>query len=430
MNSGEDQMSREPLPFPREIELPFDEGVFARTALAACLTDDETRIAGIPDTIIGRTVLDNLSGMGYEIERIDETQVNIHGRGYEKPESPSDVIDCAFDTDLAHLFAGFLAGWGIYGAIRSDNPHHSMKGLADAVKTLGGEILGRDDDCLAPWAVRAASLAAMEIRPANPHPSLRSALTIMFLLGQGTGSFPTDLPGNDGMERAITHYKGEIRRSEGRFHIKGGERVLAIRREMPRSFRLAVPTIIAASMLSAKPVRLPGILLNQSRASTLGILGHAGIDFSVDKMAEIDGEVAADIEANPSEPQGLELGGGTVRSVYEDIGPLIAMACLCNGLSEFSTVKLIPSEAEGLSKLTGEIASATGASFDAGGNSITIEGNPAGEPNEEATSQISNYPARTLVALYHKLPGALDKAKSTDILGKRLTQVILGDLLF
>ncbi len=423
-------MSRERIEFPREIELPYDEGVFARSALVACLSDDESRIAGIPDTVIGRAVLDTLASMGYIMERIGESEVNISGRGYEKPEPPPDVIDCAFDSDLAHIFAGFLAGWGLYGVLRSDNRFHSMKCFASAMKSLGGEIIGRGDDVAPPWCVRPAVLAPADVRPAKPHNSARSALAIMFLLGQGTGSYPADLSGYDGMERAISHYRGEVRRSEGRLYIKGGERVLAIRREMPRSFRLATLSIIAAAMLSEKPVRFHRVLLNPSRASALAIFGHAGIDFAVENMGEIDGEVAADIVANPSEPHGIEASGDTVRAVYGDIGPLIAMACLSDGLSEFATAKLASVEAEGLSILAREIASATGASFDTGGNSITIEGNPGGDANEEATSRISDYPARTLVALYHRLPGALDKAKSADILGKRLTQVVLGDLLF
>ncbi len=53
----EDAVSRERYPFPKEMELSYDEGIFARSALTACLTDDECRLAGIPDTAAGRTVL-------------------------------------------------------------------------------------------------------------------------------------------------------------------------------------------------------------------------------------------------------------------------------------------------------------------------------------------------------------------------------------
>jgi 3-phosphoshikimate 1-carboxyvinyltransferase len=423
-------VSHERLPYPREIELPADEGIFARSALVACLTDDECRLAGVPDTAAGTAVLDFISGMGYAIDKIDEYQVNLTGRGHGKPREPLDMVDCAGSADLGHLFAAFLAGWGLYGAVSCSDAGQSLKSFADAVKSMGGEILGRGDGCGPPWCIRPAALAAREIRPAHPHPSLRSALAMLFLLGQGTGSFPVDVPGHDGMERAIKHYRGEIRRSEGRLFIKGGERVLAKRRDMPRSFRLGVVMITAAAMTSDKPVRLPGVCLNASRAGTLELLGNAGVDFAVDNMTDIDGEVAADIIAKPSEPKGIELGPDAVRAACEDIGPLLAMACLSDGLSEFNLNALTSPEADGAAGLAGEIAAATAAAVDTGGNRITIEGNPRGESNEDSISSIGNYPARSIIALYHRMPGALDKSGCIDAFGRNLTQLILGDLLF
>lgn len=423
-------MSRERYPFPKEMELTYDEGIFARSALTACLTDDECRLAGIPDTAAGRTVLDFLSGMGYELDYIDDTQVNLVGRGYAKPAEPTDVIDCAGSSDLAHLFTAWLCGWQLYGVVRCANPYHSLEDLAKTAKSMGGGITGRTDGCAPPWCVYPSAVAAGEVRPVNSHPSLRSALALIFLLGQGTGAFPSDTPGSDSMERAIRHYRGEIRRSEGRLFIKGGERVLAKRRDIPRSFRVAVAAIVMTALASGNDVRLPGVCLNPARAGTLEILGSAGIDFNVENMTEIDGEIAADIIVKPSELRGIELSGQAVRSSYEDLGPLLASACLGDGLSEFDLSMLSRPEKEGAIRLVEDIAAAAGAAIDTGGDRITIEGNPGGGGNAELIPAVTDYPAKTILALCYKTPAVLEKSACIDELGKNLAQVILGELLF
>ena len=412
------------------MELTYDEGIFARSALTACLTDDECRLAGIPDTAAGKTVLGFLSGMGYELDYIDDIQVNLVGRGYVKPGEPTDVIDCAGSSDLAHLFTAWLCGWQLYGVIRCANPYLSLEDLAKTAKSMGGRIAGRSDGCAPPWCVDPAAVAAGEVRPANPHPSLRSALALIFLLGQGTGAFPSDTPGPDSMERAIGHYRGEIRRSEGRLFIKGGERVLAKRRDIPRSFRIAVAVIVMTALTSGNDVRLPGVCLNPSRAGTLEILGRAGIDFSVENMADIDGEIAADIIVKPSEPKGIELSSKAVRSSYEDIGPLLVSACLGDSLSEFDLSMLSRPEKDGAIDLTEKIAAVTGATFDTGGDRITIEGNPGDGGNADLIPAVWDYSAKTILALYYKTPAVLEKASCINELGKNVARVILGELLF
>ena len=423
-------MTYERLTYPREIELPGDEGVFARSALVACLTDDECRLVNVPDTAPGDAVLEFLSGMGYVIDKIDDWQVNLTGRGYAKPDEPIDAVDCAANADIAHLFAAYLAGFGMYGSIRCAYPYHSLKDLADLVRSLGGEILGRGEGCAPPWCVHPAPLSTREIKPMHPHPSLRSCLGIIFLLGQGTGAFPANTPGYDSLERAVRHYRGDIRRSEGRLYIKGGERVLARRREIPRSFRLAVAITIAAALTSAKPVHLPGVYLNPTRAATLEFLGRSGVDFTIEKIHDLDEEIAGDVLVNPSKLHGVELGKEAVRSVYEDIGPLLVMAALSAGLSEFDLGHLAQPEAEGAIKLANEITIAAKAGCDSSGNLITIEGNPSPQADDSAIEAVSDYTARVILSLVFKTPKPLEKGRCIRELGKALTQVILGDLLF
>ena len=423
-------MNRERLPFPNAIELPYDEATFLRSALVACLTNDECRLAGVPDTYAGKAILDFISGLGYQLEQIDESQVNLTGRGYIKPSEPPDAIDCAGNADLAHMFAAFLAGFGRYGVIRCANPHRSLKGLAGVVRQIGGDIFGRGDSCAPPWCVHPMPLSTADVRPSNPHPSLRSALVMLFILGQGTSSIPSAMPGYDSLERAVGHYRGEIRRSEGKLFIKGGERVIAKRREMPKSFRLAVVAGSAAAMASSRPVKFPRVCLNPTRAGTLGHLGHAGVGFDVENLTDLDGEVIGDLIINPSEPKGLELGRDAVRASYEDLGPLLAIACLSDGLSEFDLGFLAEAEAEGVVKLALEIASAVKSEIDTAGNKITIEGNPSGDADAEAIAYISDYPSRAILSIVMKTPKALEKELCIAEFGKSLTQVILGDLLF
>jgi 3-phosphoshikimate 1-carboxyvinyltransferase len=423
-------VSIERLQFPKEIELPYDEATFVRSALVACLADDECRIAGVPDTYPAGAVLDFVSGIGYTVEKIDESQVNITGRGYAKPSEPPDAVDCAGSVDLAHVFAAFMTGFGLYGAIRCSNPFHSLRGLASTVRSMGGDMLGRGDGCTPPWCVHPMPLSNTDARPSNPHPSLRSALVMLFLLGQGTSSIPSTMPGHDGAERAIGHYRGEIRRSEGKLFIKGGERIIARRREMPRSFRMAVVAGCATAVASARPVKFPGVCLNPTRAATLEHLGHAGIGFDVAKLTDLDGEIAGDLLINPAEPKGLELGRDAVRASCEDLGPLLTIACLSDGLSEFDLASLTEPEANGTVTLAREIASAVKSEIDTEGNKITIEGNPSPAADAEALANISDYPSRAILAIALKTPAALDKQRCLSEFGKSLTQVILGDLLF
>jgi hypothetical protein len=188
--------------------------------------------------------------------------------------------------------------------------------------------------------------------------------------------------------------------------------------------------ITASAITSTRAVRFPGVCLNPTRAATLEVLGRCGINFSVDNMGELDGEIVGDVIANPSEPNGIELGKEAVRAAYEDIGSLLVLACLSDGLSEFDLGHLTDPESEGAIKLASEIASVTGAPYDTGSNRITIEGNPSVEAYQSPIETVSDYTARAILALFFKTPKPLDKERCLGEFGKTLTQVILGDLLF
>lgn len=147
-------------------------------------------------------------------------------------------------------------------------------------------------------------------------------------------------------------------------------------------------------------------------------------------MSDVDGEIAGDLIVNPSEIKGFELSRESVRKSYEDLGPLLTLACLCEGLSEFDLGGLTAPEAAGIMKLAGELSLATGAPLDTGGNRVTIEGNPSGEKDEAAIDAISDYSSRVILALFHRTSSPLDKDRCLLEFGKSLTQIILGDLLF
>ncbi len=147
-------------------------------------------------------------------------------------------------------------------------------------------------------------------------------------------------------------------------------------------------------------------------------------------MRDSDGEIVADIIVNPSGIQGIELGRDAVRISYEDLGCLITLACLSPGLSEFDLDSLTGLESKGVTELASSIAGVAGASLDTGGNRVTIEGNTSGDRGDAPFDGIRDYAARTLLAIYFHDASALSKERCILELGKSLTQVILGDLLF
>ena len=362
------------------VRIPGDKSMSHRALMLGLLAVGETRITGLLE---GEDVLNTAEAcrqLGAEVQRGENGQWTVWGRGLGGLTEPADVLDLGNSGTAARLLLGILAGHPLFAVMTGDGSlrRRPMNRVTDPLGQMGAVFTTRQGGRL-PLAVKGAARALpLHYRLPVASAQVKSAILLAGLMAPGITTVIEPEPTRDHSERMLRYLGATVvseDRDDGRHVMLTGEPELVARpfavTADPSS--AAFPTV-AALIVPGSRVVLPGVGLNPLRRGLYDTLLEMGARIAFENAREEGGEPVADLVVEGSRLKGITVPAERAPSMIDEYPVLAVAASLAEGpTTMLGLAELRVKESDRLAAVARGLA-ACGVRFEEGPDSLVVHG--------------------------------------------------------
>lgn len=316
------------------ISVPGDKSISHRSMILNAIAHGGALVQGLSsgDDVI--STMRCLQAMGVSIEPAGAPgSYTVKGQGPQLTE-PEDILDAGNSGTSMRLLSGILASQSFVSVITGDGSLRSrpMQRIVQPLKQMGAQILGRQDDSLAPLVVRGGSLQGIEYDLPMASAQVKSAIMLAGLSASGDTVIHQPALSRDHTERMVLAMGGKIEENDLDLVIHPAE-LNAVDITVPGDISSAAFWMVAGLCHPNARILIRSVGLNPSRTGIVDVLQAMGAGDSlqlVDQRTE-GGEPVADILVTSTELHGVEIGGDMIPRMLDEVPILAVAACFATG---------------------------------------------------------------------------------------------------
>ena len=255
--------------------------------------------------------------------------LSFEAPGLEGLTEPERVLEARNSGTTMRFLLGLLAGARITAVVSGDRSlrRRPMGRVAEPLRDMGAEILGRVDGTLAPLTVRGRPLRGIEYRMPVASAQVKSALLLAGLSARGPTILEEPAPSRDHTERMLRAMGVSVRHENGRLRLDpGDDPPKAIDVTVPADISGAAPWLVAGATHPNARSTIRRVGVNPTRTGILDVLRQMGARIHVGDVHEgPDDEPIADVTVQSSDLKAVEIGGSIIPRLIDEV-PLLALA--------------------------------------------------------------------------------------------------------
>ncbi|AFZ35329.1 3-phosphoshikimate 1-carboxyvinyltransferase [Stanieria cyanosphaera PCC 7437] len=318
------------------LAIPGDKSVSHRALMFGALAQGETRIQGL---LLGEDVISTancLRSLGIQISDLTAETVLVQGEGLEQLQEPLDVLDAGNSGTTMRLILGILSAQSNrFFTITGDRSLRSrpMSRVIKPLTEMGAEIWGRNNNNLAPLAIKGQKLKPIHYFSPVASAQVKSCLLLTGLMTAGKTTVTEPALSRDHSERMLKAFGADITTDSetNSVTITGGNTLQGQSVIVPGDISSAAFWLVAASIIPDSELILTNVGINPTRIGILDVLGKMGANITIENQKIVAGEPIADLRVRYSPLQGCEIAGElTVRSI-DEIPIIVVAAALAQG---------------------------------------------------------------------------------------------------
>ncbi len=322
------------------VRLPGDKSISHRYAMLAALAGGRSEIRHFATSRDCHSTLGCLRALGVEISESDDT-VTIVGRGLRGFAAPDRVLDAGNSGTTMRLLSGILAGQPFQSRITGDDSLRSrpMERILAPLRQMGAVVESRDRG-LPPLSIRGGNLSAIRYELPVASAQVKSCVLLAGLYGNGPTAVTEPLPTRDHTEVALRHFGARVRQKGRWIELDSWPELVPGELDVPGDLSSAAFFLVAAGVVPASQILMPGVGLNHRRRELLNYLQEAGLDVMVERESVIAGEARGDLRV--SFRDGLlskplpKIDGARAAALIDEIPVLCVLGCQVAGGLEVS----------------------------------------------------------------------------------------------
>lgn len=317
------------------LEVPGDKSISHRAAMFAGFANGTSRVTNFLPSEDCLCTLRAMQALGARAERIDETTLEITGRGGAFLP-PCESLDCGNSGTSMRLLAGLVAGQPFQTHFHGDASLSTrpMKRIVEPLEKMGARVECEGKDFRPPLTVHGGNLTGIAYRTPVASAQLKSCILLAGLQAEGKTSVIEPALSRDHTERLLRHFHGSIQNHGLETTVFGKNGLHAEDLEVPGDFSSAAFWLVAAAAFPHGQVTLPRVGLNPTRTGLIrvllrmGALIHETVDFA---GPEPYGTLMVEKGGNL---KGTSVGGDEIPNIIDEL-PILAIAfALADGVSE------------------------------------------------------------------------------------------------
>lgn len=345
------------------VRVPGDKSISHRAAFLGGLSRKGIEVENYSSGADCASTLRCLEQLGFSVERSEQV---VRVRRGEGPCEAPVPLDAGNSGTTARLLCGLLSGIpGAFSVITGDESlgRRPMSRVVDPLRNLGARIDGREGGRLLPLSVRGTRLTGGTCTLSVASAQVKTALMIAGLCSQGSVTVIEPLGTRDHTEIMLEHLGVPVRREDRTITTYPFDDLPGGSWRIPGDFSSAAFWVVAAAIVPASELLLPGVGLNPTRTGLLEMLKAMGLSMSVEDPSTSGGEPTGTIRVRSSSLEGTRVVREQVPAMVDELPVLAVAATQARGITEIRGAEelrvkecdRIAAMAEGLSALGADI---------------------------------------------------------------------------
>jgi 3-phosphoshikimate 1-carboxyvinyltransferase len=293
--------------------------------MLAAIAEGTTRLENFSTGADCASTLGCLAALGVELDR-KENAVLIYGRG-SRLRPPQMPLDCGNSGSTMRMLSGILAGQGFTTELTGDESlsRRPMARVIAPLEVMGAKIAAGDGG-RPPLCITGTHLKAINYKMPVASAQVKSAILFAGLFAEGETRVEESVRTRDHGELALRAFGAEVTQHGNQARIAGGQKLHAIKAEIPGDLSSAAFFLCAAALFPGSRLLISGLLMNPTRARLLDILILMGVGISVAELEDKHGELVGTVEVDGRDLRGAVVAGADTAGLIDEIPVLAAIA--------------------------------------------------------------------------------------------------------
>ena len=310
---------------------PGDKSISQRAIIIGALANQDISISGFLKGEDPLSTLSALNQIGADIS-ITNNVVNINKRE-NLFNNPSNSIDLGNSGTGMRLMMGLIAGSGLKAKLIGDESlmKRPMSRVSIPLNEMGANVA--DSKGLPPIQINPGAIAdnfAYEMPIASAQ--VKSSILLAGVASNKKVSIFEPSITRDHTEIMLKHFglniKSEEENDGKRITFTPGNKLLAKDYDVVGDFSSAAFLIIAGLVASDSKISIKNVGLNPTRSGLIDILLKMGGNIKIKNKNILSGELVGDIFVESSKLKGVDIRGGVIANIIDEI-PILSIAAAC-----------------------------------------------------------------------------------------------------
>jgi len=316
-----------------EIGVPGDKSISHRAIMTASLSDGECYIKNLLGSEDCLRTVECFRAMGIEIEKASfpgettKTSFAVKGKGPDGLCAPKDILYVGNSGTTIRLLLGILSGRAFHATLTGDESikKRPMLRVVEPLRLMGASIHGRENGNFVPIEIKGGGLKAVSYDLPVASAQIKSCLMYAALSAEGITAIKEPAASRDHTERMFEYFDIPFRKDGNTVSIGKFSSIRAKNLDIPGDISSAAFFMAAASVIPESRLLIRNVGLNPSRTGIIDVLLEMGADIEVQNETVICAEPRGDILIKSGKLNGIELSGGIIPRIIDEI-PVIAVA--------------------------------------------------------------------------------------------------------
>ena len=312
------------------ISIPGDKSISHRALMLGAIAEGETVIKGLLMGEDPRSTAKCFRAMGAKISPLNTEEVIVQGVGLGNLTEPIHVLNAGNSGTTIRLMLGLLASHpGKFFTITGDKSLRSrpMSRVVNPLTQMGATIWGRENNSLAPLAVRGQQLKAIHYLSPVASAQVKSCVLLAGLMAEGKTTVTEPALSRDHSERMLQAFGAELKINPqtnsvtitGKPTLKGQTVIV------PGDISSAAFWLVAAAIVPGSELLITNVGVNPTRTGILEALEKMEADIVQENERVVAGEPVADLRVKHSRLKACTIGGKIIPRLIDEI-PILAVA--------------------------------------------------------------------------------------------------------
>ncbi len=349
-------------PLRGELSVPGDKSISHRSVMFGALAEGTTEVTNF---LTGADCLSTIScfrQMGIEIEQKD-THVLVHGKGLHGLKAPSEILDAGNSGTTVRLLSGILAGQDFDSVITGDETiqKRPMKRIMTPLAGMGADVTSVHGNGCAPLQIYGKKLRGAHYDSPVASAQVKSCILLAGLYANGITSVTEPAVSRNHSELMLRYFGADVRtgidmescavreivaesfsevssRHPARTNAAGftvsvtpEPKLLGQKICVPGDISSAAYFIAAALLVPGSELLLKNVGINPTRDGMLRVCREMGADITLFNEDHSGAEPCADLLVRSSHLKAVEIGGGIIPTLIDELPVLAVLAAFADG---------------------------------------------------------------------------------------------------